>query len=78
MLPQNEAGASSARTFGELSRAAGRPYIGRTLFLGKEGLARPTQEMNPASWFLRATPLLSGRARPTKGLIFKTRLPKME
>jgi hypothetical protein len=25
-------------------------------------IARPTQKMNPASWFLRAMPLLSGRA----------------
>jgi hypothetical protein len=42
----------------------GRPYIGTTLFLGKESLARPAQEMIAASWFLRATPLLSGQAMP--------------
>jgi hypothetical protein len=34
------------------------------MFLGKERLARPTQEVKRASWFLRATPLLPGRATP--------------
>jgi hypothetical protein len=42
--------------------STGRPYNGFNLLRGKEGLARPTQKMNPASWFLRAMPLLSGRA----------------
>jgi hypothetical protein len=27
-------------------------------------IARPTQKMKRASWFLRVTPLLSGRAKP--------------
>jgi hypothetical protein len=48
--------------FGELSRAAGRPYNGITLFLGKERLARPTQKMNRALWFFRGMTLLPGRA----------------
>jgi len=43
---------------------AGRPYNGLTLFLAEEKLARPVQEMRRASWFLRATPFLSGRAMP--------------
>ena len=47
---------------GPIGRPAGRPYNGITLFLGKERLARPTQRMNAASWFLCATPLLPGRA----------------
>jgi hypothetical protein len=37
--------------FGELSRAAGRPYNGITLFSGKEQLTRPVQEMIRALWF---------------------------
>jgi hypothetical protein len=43
---------------------AGRPYIGISQVLGKERLARPTQETGSASWFFRATPFLPGRARP--------------
>jgi hypothetical protein len=56
VLPQIEAG--------PIGRPAGRPYIGIPLFLGKEGLARPVQEMMRASWFFRATPLLPGQAMP--------------
>ncbi len=48
----------------EDSRAAGRPYNGITLFLRKERLARPVQEMIQALWFLRITALLPGRAMP--------------
>jgi len=44
--------------------STGRPYNGLTLFLGEERLARPVQEMGRASWFLRVTPLLPGRAMP--------------
>jgi len=47
---------------GPIGRPAGRPYNAITLPLGKERLARPTQKMNRALWFLRATPLLPGRA----------------
>ena len=40
--PSAERGGPIGRPdFGELSRAAGRPYIGLTLSLRKEGLARP-------------------------------------
>jgi len=56
VLPQKVADPSGARP--------GRPYIRLTLFLEKEGLARPTQEMKCASWFLHAKPLLSGLATP--------------
>jgi hypothetical protein len=41
-----------------------RPYNGITLFLEKERLDRPVQEMIRASWFFRATPFLPGRAMP--------------
>jgi hypothetical protein len=47
---------------GPIGRPAGRPYNGITLFLEKEWLARPFQEMKRASWFFGATALLSGRA----------------
>jgi hypothetical protein len=40
------------------------------LLLGEKGLARPTQKMNPASWFFRAIPLLPGRATPEIQSIF--------
>jgi hypothetical protein len=56
---------------GPIGRPAGRPYMGRTLFLGKERLARPVQETRRASWFLRATPLLPGRAMPEIQFIFR-------
>jgi len=56
---------------GPIGRPAGRPYIGRTLFLENEGLARPAQEMRVASWFLRVTPLLPGRATPAIQSIFR-------
>ena len=52
----------SAERGGPIGRPAGRPYIGLTLFLEEEELARPTQKMNRASWFLRTTLLLPGRA----------------
>jgi len=52
----------SAEWGGPIGRPAGRPYNGITLFLPKERLARPTQRMNAASWFLRGTPLLLGQA----------------
>jgi hypothetical protein len=52
------------RRGGLIGRPAGRPYNGIPLSRGEEGLARPTQEMKCASWFLRVTPLLSGRATP--------------
>jgi len=55
---------ASAERGGPIVRPAGRPYIGLTLFLRKEGLARPTQKMKAASWFFRAKPLLPGRAMP--------------
>ena len=47
------------------------PYIGITLFLRKELLARPTQKTQGASWFLRVTPLLPGRATPEIQSIFR-------
>jgi hypothetical protein len=47
-----------------LGRPAGRSYNVRTMFLEKERLARPGQEMGCASWFLRTMPLLPGRATP--------------
>jgi hypothetical protein len=40
----------------------GRLYNRITLSWGKKRLARPNQKMNRASWFLRETPLLPGRA----------------
>jgi len=46
------------------SPKSGRPYKGITLFLRKERLARPLQEMIHALWFLRITALLPGRAMP--------------
>jgi hypothetical protein len=55
---------ASAEGGGPIGRPAGRPYNAITRFLGKERLARPTQKMNRALWFLRATPLLSGLATP--------------
>jgi len=54
----------SAEGGGPIGRPAGRPYNGITQFLEKEWLARPAQEMKRASWFFRATALLSGRAPP--------------
>jgi hypothetical protein len=54
----------SAEQGGPLGRRAGRPYNGITLFVRKEWLARPVQEMIPALWFLRITALLPGRAMP--------------
>jgi hypothetical protein len=53
---------ASAEDGGRIGPPAGRPYIGLTLFLGKEWLARPAQEMRVASWFLRVMPLLPGQA----------------
>ena len=47
-----------------MKRPTERPYKAITLFLEKERLARPAQKMMRASWFLRATPLLPGRATP--------------
>jgi len=62
---------ASAGWGGPIWRPAGRPYNGLTIFLRKEGLARPAQEMKAASrgrvsstWFLRRTPLLPDRAPP--------------
>ena len=56
----------------------GRPYIGITLFLRQELLARPTQKAKAASrgrvsstWFLRVTPLFPGRATPEIQSIFR-------
>jgi hypothetical protein len=46
------------RMWRAIGRPARRPYNGITLLLGEKGLARPTQKMNPASWFFRAMPLL--------------------
>jgi hypothetical protein len=45
-----------------MKRPDRRPYKGMTMFSEKEGFARPAQEANRASWFLRAMPLLPGRA----------------
>ena len=39
----------SAERGGPIGRPAGRPYIGITLFLGKERLARPVEEVRGAS-----------------------------
>jgi hypothetical protein len=39
--------------------------------LRKELLARPTQKTQGASWFLRVTPLLPGRAKPEIQSIFR-------
>jgi len=54
----------SAKRGGPIGRPAGRPYSGITIFSGKEWLARPVQEVRNASWFFRATALLSGLATP--------------
>jgi len=63
VLPQSEAGPSAVTEFGirnvefgiftSFFHSAFRIYI-----------ARPVQEMGCASWFLRAMPLLPGRAMP--------------
>ena len=45
-------------------REAARPYTGIPLFLWKEWLARPVQEVRDASWFFRPTALPSGLATP--------------
>jgi hypothetical protein len=55
---------SRFRKMRRAQRAPGRPYIRLTLFPEKEDLARPTQELRCASWFLLATPLLLSRAPP--------------
>jgi len=55
---------------GPIGRPAGRPYIGITLFLPEERLARPAQKMIAASWFLRVTRLLPGPATPAIRSIF--------
>jgi len=55
---------ASEKRGGPIGRPAGRPYNAITWFLGKEQLARPTQKMDGALWFLRATPLLPSLATP--------------
>jgi hypothetical protein len=52
----------SAQWGGRIGHSAGSPYKGITPFLREKMLARPVQEMKHALWFLRAGPLLSGRA----------------
>jgi hypothetical protein len=54
----------SAERGGPIGGPAWRPYNGIILFLRKERLARPVQEMIHALWFLRITALLPGRAKP--------------
>jgi hypothetical protein len=49
---------------GHIGRAAGGPKSESPGSWGKDKLARPGQEMKSASWFLRTTPLLPGRAMP--------------
>jgi hypothetical protein len=61
----------SYRTSAKCGGPIGLPYIGIPLFLGKEGLARPVQEMMPASWFFLATPLLPGQAMPESQSILR-------
>jgi len=57
-LPQNGAGRSGARS----REAPDAPTSEKPLVSEKERPARPIQETRRASWFLRATPLLPGRA----------------
>ena len=75
VLPQNEAGPSGVTEFGIRNVEFGIfasffPFrIPQSEF--RISIARPAQEMRVASWFLRATPLLPGRATPEIQFIFR-------
>jgi hypothetical protein len=75
VLPQGEAGLSGGTQFGIRNVEFGNftsffPFrIPHSAF--RISIARPAQEMRVASWFLRVTPLLPGRAMPGIQSIFR-------
>jgi hypothetical protein len=75
VLPQGEAGLSGVTQFGIWNVEFGIftsffPFrIPHSTF--RISIARPVQEMRVASWFLRVTPLLPGRATPGIQSIFR-------
>jgi hypothetical protein len=79
VFPQNVAGASGARSI-RLDCEPGAPTSEEPSSWKKKGLpalyhtryrARPAQEIRVASWFLRVTPFLQGRATPGIQSIFR-------